>query len=363
MRTALHLLSLTLLPPLILSTSPPYSYSYDYPEGTLKPACGPDFDSNDPAENACDCYPRGTCTGPSDKNYLYKDSDPKSIDYNPFCKSIIIDCSNKGLDYAPSLPSSGVMTGIEQYQMDGKQYTREYVIGKVWLDGNNFEEIPTGYFDSVKSHLVDVHMHNNPNLEVMGDMLFSNMPRLDTVLGHFCNLQSLGGYLFNASTAIRRIWMNNNEISVFHSEAFHGIGKNLKELLLYDNNITDIPVDAFEGLTGLKDLRLNGNPIPPTTFPCSLLCPLPTTADVQIFDSTNPLFEAFMSSTEGGGDKTNMVCGPGCDASKGGIGVYDPTVDSCDYQECNIWDLSGAGHLNFGWVTVAAVLGAGLAMI
>jgi Leucine-rich repeat (LRR) protein len=216
---------------------------------------------------------------------------------------------------------------MELDEMYGTNYIQNYYFGKIMVSGNLFSSLSPDFFANVSQTLQVVHMHANPALTTLPAGLFSNMPRLHTVIAHHTMLEAIPDSLFENSPLLSTIWLNNNNIQTVAADAFAGVGDNLSELYMNSNNISVVEPGTFDGLTGIKMLKLTENRLTQENFTCALLCDIPVTSTVQVFrDESDKLF-----------------CGNACDVDleTGQIGAW-VNSDVCGYDKCVSWDLSPA---------------------
>ena len=195
----------------------------------------------------------------------------------------------------------------------------------MWLSGNAFSTVPANYFKNVSSDVTEIHLHNNPELQMFGDKLFSGMPKLRHVIAHHSGLKALPEKLFDGSVNLKKLWLHNNAIMSIHADAFAGIGGSLEELYLGSNKIAALDAGVFSGLTGLKELHAwNNEGITKNNFGCAHLCDVPTTCDVK--------FSNF-----------HLNCGTDCPVGDDVSEVTESAGDVCSYEKCVSWDLTNGG--------------------
>jgi hypothetical protein len=226
--------------------------------------------------------------------------------------------------------------------MYGTYYKATYDIGKIWMSGNGFEEIPADYFKNVSSTVSEIYLNNNPELETLHPNTFKDMPSLKYLLLHYSGINALPATLFGGTgtltTNLEKFWAHNNNIATVDATTFQGVGASLEELYMGDNSISSLDAATFSGLTGLKELWMMGNDeIAPN---CANMCDVPAAVDVKIAEFT-------------------LSCGATCPVSTPPH-VTDTT--GCGISTCTTWDLAPAWRAGPGLIIGAIVAGAILAL-
>ncbi|GMH78041.1 hypothetical protein TL16_g07640 [Triparma laevis f. inornata] len=278
----------------------------------------------------CTCFARSSCDDGDDTHPLYSEGNPTCLD-------------------SPPIIHNGTVTEKELDQMYGTYYYATYDIGKIWMSGNNFEELPVDYFKNVSSTVSEIYLNNNGNLATIHSNLFENMPRLKYVLLHYSALTALPANLFGAAGAavLEKFWAHNNAITSVDADTFKGVGASLKEIYMFNNNLADVaslPATVFDGLTGLKELWMMGtNDFGDgltTELTCAHMCDMPAGVDIKMADFT-------------------LACGATCSGDDTEVFKTDTTTqcDGAVPAGCTEWDLSPAWRAGPGLLVSAVVAG------
>lgn len=126
------------------------------------------------------------------------------------------------------------------------------------LSGNRIAEIRTGVFDGL-SALKMLNLADNLLPAVPSEALAS-LPYLAELHLSGNLLKTLPGSAFSYFLKLTTLELSSSLISFVHNDAFKGLSRSLRKLKLADNDIEDIPSDAFNDLPELHALDIGRNP-------------------------------------------------------------------------------------------------------
>jgi Leucine-rich repeat (LRR) protein len=169
----------------------------------------------------------------------FQSIDTNKTNWNHFPKLKILNLANNRLKYLKQDSFKGLTT-VEELSLRGNQlnkfsptWLRDFVnLTLLHLSNNNLSFLPTNAFQNLKN-LQSLHLNGNRIKHIFASMWPKN---------------------------IQILFLSNNEITNLNSDQFVNL-TSLEELGLDNNKISEISNCTFCGMSNLRILRINENPL------------------------------------------------------------------------------------------------------
>nr|XP_058952955.1 G-protein coupled receptor GRL101-like [Pocillopora verrucosa] len=142
--------------------------------------------------------------------------------------------------------------------LNGSAFKNLTMLEELWLQDNNFTELPPNLFQDLKS-LKELYLSNN-KLKSLPDGLFNSLSKLTYLDLSNNELENLPAYAFKNIRAVKFLKMEYNKIKKLHEDQFQGLVE-LLDLYLSENKIEALPDKIFKGVKKLRSLNIFGNRI------------------------------------------------------------------------------------------------------
>ena len=131
------------------------------------------------------------------------------------------------------------------------------------LSGNELTALETDLFDPLDDSLLVLHLQGN-SITALHEDIFDGLTGLEELFLQDNSIASLHEDIFDGLTGIEDLRLSKNAISTLTAGVFTDLDDSLTILFLQDiggsgTDLTTLPANIFDGLTGLQDLDLSCN--------------------------------------------------------------------------------------------------------
>nr|XP_034995831.1 reticulon-4 receptor-like 1 [Zootoca vivipara] len=127
----------------------------------------------------------------------------------------------------------------------------------LWLYSNNVTFVDPNAFRGF-SHLEELDLGDNPNLQELSAKTFQGLSRLHALHLYKCGLSSLPGGIFSGLHNLQYLYLQDNRLGYLHDDLFVDL-VNLSHLFLHGNRLWSLHQNTFRGLVNLDRLLLHQN--------------------------------------------------------------------------------------------------------
>ena len=249
-----------------------------------------------------------------------------------------------------------VHTGLTS--LPSNQFANMPNLKRISLAANDLTTLPEEVFDGLsKLEYLDLAAND---LTTLPAEVFDGLSNLEYLLLDANDLSMLDPNLFDGLSSLKDLRLNYNQLASLDADQFDGLTR-LEQLPLHSNSLTALPSGVFDGLTSLHSLNLAYNNFPaPTTqnpsLPANVFQPLTGLKDLRLFGNPGAPFDLSNLGVASGATVVQLAFPPSNFEVKPGDGKVTLSWDkpddadvSYEYQSYDFF----RDRLTGNWIAIA----------